>query len=70
MNVLDTQYFGIEKIKVTDFVKDVENELYNNMIEYNPKLIKNQINMVMQRENFVKQATKINNKTVRAYVKI
>ncbi|WP_273947743.1 hypothetical protein, partial [Leuconostoc mesenteroides] len=67
---LDTQYFGIEKIKVTDFVKDVENELYNNMIEYNPKLIKNQINMVMQRENFVKQATKINNKTVRAYVKI
>ncbi|MCJ2160458.1 hypothetical protein, partial [Leuconostoc mesenteroides] len=60
----------IEKIKVTDFVKDVENELYNNMIEYNPKLIKNQINMVMQRENFVKQATKINNKTVRAYVKI
>ncbi|MCJ2160598.1 virulence-associated E family protein, partial [Leuconostoc mesenteroides] len=36
MNVLDTQYFGIEKIKVTDFVKDVENELYNNMIEYNP----------------------------------
>lgn len=70
MNVLDTQYFGIEKIKVTDFVKDVENELYNNMIEYNPKLIKNQINMVMQRENFVKQATKLNNKTVRAYVKI
>ncbi|MEL1262326.1 MAG: VapE domain-containing protein [Aerococcus urinaeequi] len=70
MNVLDTQYFGIEKIKVTDFVKDVENELYNNMIEYKPKLIKNQINMVMQRENFVKQATKINNKTVRAYVKI
>lgn len=70
MNVLDTQYIGIEKIKVTDFVKDVENELYNNMIEYNQKLIKNQINMVMQRENFVKQATKINNKTVRAYVKI
>lgn len=70
MNVLDTQYFGIEKIKVTDFVKDVENELYNNMIEYNPKIIKSQINMVMQRESFVKQATKINNKTVRAYVKI
>ncbi|WP_273752845.1 VapE domain-containing protein [Leuconostoc mesenteroides] len=70
MNVLDTQYFGIEKIKVTDFVKDVENELYNNMIEYNPKLIKNQINMVMQREQYTKKLVKANGKTFRAYQKV
>ncbi|BAX73132.1 VapE domain-containing protein [Leuconostoc mesenteroides] len=69
MNVLDTQYLGIEKIKVTDFVKDVENELYNNMIEYNPKLIKNQINMVMQREQYTKKLVKANGKTFRAYQK-
>lgn len=70
MNVLDTQYLGIEKIKVTDFVKDVENELYNNMIEYNPKLIKNQINMVMQREQYTKKLVKANGKTFRAYQKV
>lgn len=70
MNVLDTQYFGIEKIKVTDLVKDVENELYNNMIEYNPKLIKNQINMVMQREQYTKKLVKANGKTFRAYQKV
>ncbi|MCJ2160513.1 hypothetical protein, partial [Leuconostoc mesenteroides] len=60
----------IEKIKVTDFVKDVENELYNNMIEYNPKLIKNQINMVMQREQYTKKLVKANGKTFRAYQKV
>lgn len=70
MNVLDTQYFGIEKIKVTDFVKDVENELYNNMIEYNPKIIKSQINMVMQREQYTKKLVKANGKTFRAYQKV
>lgn len=70
MNVLDTQYFGIEKIKVTDFVKDIENELYNNMIEYNPKIIKSQINMVMQREQYTKKLVKANGKTFRAYQKV
>lgn len=70
MNVLDTQYLGIEKIKVTDFVKDVENELYNNMIEYNPKIIKGQINMVMQREQYTKKLVKANGKTFRAYQKV
>ncbi|ORI39655.1 VapE domain-containing protein [Leuconostoc mesenteroides] len=70
MNVLDTQYIGIEKIKVTDFVKDVENELYNNMIEYNPKIIKSQINMVMQREQYTKKLVKANGKTFRAYQKV
>ncbi|MFL2114403.1 VapE domain-containing protein [Leuconostoc carnosum] len=70
MNVLDTQYLGIEKIKVTDFVKDVENELYNNMIEYNPKIIKSQINMVMQREQYTKKLVKANGKTFRAYQKV
>ena len=70
MNVLDTQYSGIEKIKVTDFVKDVENELYNNMIEYNPKIIKSQINMVMQREQYTKKLVKANGKTFRAYQKV
>ncbi|KAA8327811.1 VapE domain-containing protein [Leuconostoc carnosum] len=69
MDVLESQYYGVDKIKVTDFVKDVESELYNGMIDYNPKIIKNQINMVMQRENFVKQAAKIKGKTIRAYVK-
>lgn len=69
MNVLSEQYYGIDKIKVTDFVRDVESELYNHMIDYNPKLIKNQINMVMQREKYVKKAVKINSKTLRAYVK-
>lgn len=70
MNVIDTQYIGIEKIKVTDFVKDVENELYNNMIEYNPKIIKSQINMVMQREQYTKKLVKANGKTFRAYQKV
>ncbi|KAA8369821.1 hypothetical protein FE414_07230 [Leuconostoc carnosum] len=69
MDVLESQYYGVDKIKVTDFIKDVESELYNGMIDYNPKIIKNQINMVMQRENFVKQAAKIKGKTIRAYVK-
>lgn len=69
MNVLDLHYHDFDKIKVTDFVREVESELYNNMIDYNPKIIKSQINMVMQRENFVKRAAKIRDKTVRAYVK-
>lgn len=69
LTVLDEQYFGADKIKVTDFVRDVENELYNSMIDYNPKLIKNQINMVMQREHFEKKLVKVNAKTFRAYVK-
>lgn len=69
MNVLDLQYHDFDKIKVTDFVRDVESELYNNMIDYNPKIIKSQINMVMQRENFVKKAVTVHSKTFRAYVK-
>ncbi|MBK0041498.1 MULTISPECIES: hypothetical protein, partial [unclassified Leuconostoc] len=69
MNVLDLQYHDFDKIKVTEFVRDVESELYNNMIDYNPKIIKSQINMVMQRENFVKKAVTVHSKTFRAYVK-
>ncbi len=69
LNVLDEQYHGFDKIKVTEFISAVESELYNNMIDYNPKLLKNQINMVMQRESYVKKAVTVNSKTFRAYVK-
>lgn len=69
MAVLETEYGDREKIKVTEFNQSVEQYLYNQMIDYDSREIKNQINMVMQREKFVKKAVKINGKSYRAFVK-
>lgn len=69
LEVVKTVYYDAERIPVTAFQKEVEQYLYNNMIDYNSYKIKKMINDVMTREGYLKKPVLINRKTIRAYVK-
>lgn len=69
LDVVKTVYYNAERIPVTGFQKEVEQYLYNNMIDYDSRKIKKMINDVMTREGYLKKPTLINRKTIRAYVK-
>ena len=69
LEVVKSVYYDAERIPVTAFQKEVEQYLYNNMIDYNSYKIKKMINDVMTREGYLKKPVLINRKTIRAYVK-
>lgn len=69
LEVVKSVYYDAERIPVTAFQKEVEQYLYNNMIDYDSRKIKKMINDVMTREGYLKKPALINRKTIRAYVK-
>ncbi|GIC70277.1 VapE domain-containing protein [Fructobacillus tropaeoli] len=66
--VLNSNYKNIKRIGITELSQTVEQYLYNHMIDYQSKELKNQIQMVMQREGFEKKPVYFNGKTVRCFV--
>lgn len=66
--VLNSNYKNIKRIGITEFSQNVEQYLYNEMIDYQTKELKNQIQMVMQREGYEKKPVYFNGKTVRCFV--
>lgn len=69
LDVVANDYFGVERIPVTGLQTNVEQYLYNNMIEYDSRKLKKMINDVMNREDYIKKPVWVNGKSVRAYVK-
>lgn len=69
LEVVKSVYYDAERIPVTAFQKEVEQYLYNNMIDYDSRKIKKMINDVMTREGYLKKVAKINGKSIRAYIK-
>ncbi|CAK1250541.1 VapE domain-containing protein [Fructobacillus fructosus] len=66
--VLNSNYKNIKRIGITEFSQNVEQYLYQEMVDYKQKELRNQIQMVMQREGYEKKPAYINGKTVRCFV--
>ncbi len=69
MNILKSEHEFDEAIRVSELNASIEQELYSQMIDYQQKELRNQIQMVMQREGYEKKPKKINGKTVRCFIK-
>lgn len=69
MYVVENEYIGIDKIPVSQLATSIDEYLYNNMINNDPKKLKKQIGVVMTREGYVKKVSKIGGKTIRVYAK-